>query len=113
MVKRPVGPPGVPPLPTGGAWLGGALPGLNVWAVAAATSNSAVSAAKSALIANLMWLPSSVWESSRNVLIFKGHVRALHQCPTPPRFRARLMARQHLGNLISQVKILLFGCKCQ
>src|ERR1043165_8698144 len=111
MVKRPVGPPGVPPRPTVGAWLRGAVPGPHV--VAAATSNSAVSAAKSALIANLMWLPSSVWESSRNVLIFKGHVRALHQCPTPPRFRARLMARQHLGNLISQVKILLFGCKCQ
>src|ERR671912_260891 len=54
MVKRPVGPPGVPPVPTVGAWLRGSFSGLSVWAVTADTSRVVASAAKSALLANLI-----------------------------------------------------------
>src|ERR1044072_1213314 len=54
MVKSPVGPPGVPPVPTVGAWLAGSLPGLSVWAVTADNRIKVVSAAKSALLASLI-----------------------------------------------------------
>src|SRR5829696_2069378 len=54
MVKSPVGPPGVPPVPTVGAWLRGSLPGRKVCAVAADSRIKVASAAKSALLASLI-----------------------------------------------------------
>src|SRR5215213_3707556 len=54
MVKSPVGPPGVPPVPTVGAWLRGSLPGRSVCAVTADNRIKVVSAAKSALLASLI-----------------------------------------------------------
>src|ERR671920_1404141 len=54
MVKSPVGPPGVPPVPTVGAWLRGSLPGRKVCAVAADSRTKVASAAKSALLASLI-----------------------------------------------------------
>src|SRR4051794_2537732 len=54
MVKSPVGPPGVPPVPTVGAWLRGSLPGRSVCAVAADNRIKVASAANSALLASLI-----------------------------------------------------------
>src|SRR5215217_8518875 len=54
MVKSPVGPPGVPPVPTVGALLRGSLPGRKVCAVAADSRTMVASAAKGALLASLI-----------------------------------------------------------